>query len=76
MDEQKEFRMMGMKASDGSLFSCYLVFEKEIPHAVWATCPENERWIPLDKNFLQETNAFMGGEFIHYFYQLPIRMGD
>ncbi len=71
-DDIKEIRMMFTDES-GALHSCDLVFEEDVPYAVWAACPEKEHWVKLAKQHLQPVNNFMGREFVHYLYQQPIQ---
>ena len=56
----------------GEIQLCDLVFEEDVPYAVWAECPEKERWIKLSKEHLQPVNNFMAGEFVHFLLTKPI----
>ena len=59
---------------DGSGFTCDIVFEHDVPYAVWGIRNNKECWVKLEKEFLQTVNSFIGGEFIHYLYQKPIKL--
>lgn len=72
MDEDiKEFRMMADDES-GDSFNCDLIFEEDMPYAVWPTCPERFMKIKLEPQYLEPFNNFRAGEFVHFFYKLPI----